>query len=52
MILEYEFYHRRADFAQKCRDLMAFVEHSVYDELSKVKIYPKIAYYYLQEMTS
>ncbi len=52
MILEYEFYHRRADFAQKCRDLMTFVEHSVYDELSKVKIYPKIAYYYLQEMTS
>lgn len=52
MILEYEFYHRRADFAQKCRDLMAFVEHSVYDELSKVKIYPKIAYYYLREMTS
>ncbi len=52
MILEYEFYHRRADFAQKCRDLMVFVEHSMYDELSKVKIYPKIAYYYLQEMTS
>lgn len=52
MILEYEFYHRRADFAQKCRELMTFVEHSVYDELSKVKIYPKIVCYYLQEMTS
>lgn len=52
MILEYEFYHRRADFAQKCKNLMTFVEHSVYDELSKVKIFPKIVYYYLQEMTS
>ena len=52
MILEYEFYHRRADFAQKCRELMTFVEHSVYDELSKVKIYPKIVCYYLQEMTT
>ncbi len=52
MVLEYAFYHKSADFAQKCRDLMDYVEHSAYDELSKVKIYPKIVYYYLQEMTS
>lgn len=52
MVLEYAFYHKSADFAQKCRDLMDYVGHSAYDELSKVKIYPKIVYYYLQEMTS
>ncbi|MDE7200533.1 MAG: helix-turn-helix transcriptional regulator [Lachnospiraceae bacterium] len=48
MILEYEFYHEDVDFADKCRDLMTFVENSVFDDLSKVKIYPKIVYYYLR----
>ncbi|MDE7272268.1 MAG: hypothetical protein K2N95_04275 [Lachnospiraceae bacterium] len=52
MVLEYWFYHRAADFSEKCKDLMAFVETSVYDTFSKVKIYPKIAYYYLQECFS
>lgn len=50
MILEYEFYQENADFAGKCRELMTFVENSVFDDLSKVKIYPKIAYYYLREL--
>lgn len=50
MVLEYEFYHKGADFAEKCMALMAFVENSVYDDLSKVKIYPKIVYYYLLEV--
>lgn len=50
MVLEYKYYHKGDDFAEKCRSLMAFVENTVYDDLSKVKIYPKIAYYYLQEM--
>lgn len=49
MILEYQFYHKGEDFAIKCRDLMTFVENAVYDDLSKVKVYPKIVYYYLQE---
>lgn len=50
MILEYEFYHGDVSFCEKCRDLMAFVENSLYDDLSKVKIYPKIVYYYLREV--
>lgn len=49
MILEYEYYHKEKDFADRCRELMEFVEHVVYDDLSKVKIYPKIVHYYLQE---
>lgn len=52
MILEYEYYHKNADFAVKCRDFMVFVENTDYDALSKVKIYPKIVYYYLQETFS
>lgn len=52
MVLEYGFYHKGADFAEKCMALMTFVENSVYDDLSKVKIYPKIAYYYLLEVFS
>ena len=52
MVLEYEWYHKDEDFVKKCRDLMIFVEKSVYDDLSKVKVYPKIAYYYLQEIFS
>ncbi len=52
MVLEYEFYHKDRDFLQKCAVLMSYVAASVYDELSKVKIYPKIVYYYLREMFS
>ncbi|MDE7417214.1 MAG: helix-turn-helix domain-containing protein [Lachnospiraceae bacterium] len=52
MVLEYEWYHKDEDFVKKCRDLMIFVEKSVYDDLSKVKVYPKIVYYYLQEIFS
>lgn len=52
MILEYEFYHKGEHFAEKCRDLMTFVENAVYDDLSKVKVYPKIAFYYLREVSS
>lgn len=50
MILEYHFYHKGGDFADKCRDLMTYVENAVYDDLSKVKVYPKIVYYYLREI--
>ncbi len=52
MILEYEFYHKDENFCQKCVALMTYVSDSVYDELSKVKIYPKIVYYYLREVFS
>lgn len=48
MILEYEFYHINEHFEEKYKDLMAFVENSAYDNLSKVKVYPKIVFYYLQ----
>lgn len=52
MVLEYEFYarDRGRNFLEKCRELLAFVENGVYDELSRVKIYPKIAFYYLREV--
>lgn len=52
MVLEYEFYakDRGRNFPEKCRELLAFVENGVYDELSRVKIYPKIAFCYLREM--
>ncbi len=52
MILEYEYYHKDENFCQKCVALMTYVSDSVYDELSKVKIYPKIVYYYLREVFS
>lgn len=52
IVLEYKWYHKGADFAEQCRELMTYVEKSVYDDLSKVKVYPKIVYYYLQEMRS
>lgn len=48
MVLEYEYYHDDGCFAEKCNDLIAFVESSLYDDLSKVKIYPKVVYYYLR----
>jgi len=49
MILEYEFYHKDQSFSNQCKHLMTIVEKTVYDDLSKVKIYPKIVYYYLRE---
>lgn len=52
MVLEYAFYHRKSDFAKQCMELMKFVENTAYDNLSKVKIYPKIAWHYLQEIFS
>ena len=56
-VLEYEFYRKENGasaeaFAVKCRYLMRYVEKSLYDELSKAKIYPKIVYYYLRELPS
>lgn len=50
-ILEYEYYRELADntFTAKCRYWMAYVEDSLFDVLSKAKIYPKIVWYYLRE---
>lgn len=50
-ILEYEYYWQSANntFAAKCRYWMTYVEDSLFDELSKAKIYPKIVWYYLRE---
>lgn len=51
-ILEYEYYRELADntFTAKCRYWMAYVEDSLFDVLSKAKIYPKIVWYYIREM--
>lgn len=51
-ILEYEYYRELADntFTAKCRYWMAYVEDSLFDVLSKAKIYPKIVWYYLGEI--
>lgn len=57
MVLEYEYYKKENGapaeaFAAKCRYLMGYVEKSPYDTLSKAKIYPKIAFYYLRDILS
>lgn len=57
MMLEYAYYKKTgrndcSDFAAKCRFLMDYTEHSLFDEISKAKIYPKIAVYYLEEILS
>lgn len=51
LVLEYECYREpKSGFADKCRYWAAYVKDSFYDELSMVKIYPKIVYYYLREI--
>ena len=57
LVLEYEFYKKEngapaETFAAKCLYLMKYVEKSPYDTLSKAKIYPKIAFYYLRDILS
>lgn len=49
VVLEYVYSHKEMDFEKKCKVLLDFVERTTYDTLSKVKIYPKILYYYLRE---
>jgi len=53
-ILEYEYYKKAKEknFVKKCKYWIAYVEESFFDRLSKVKIYPKIVWYYLREMLS
>ncbi len=53
-ILEYEYYRKSKEknFVKKCKYWIAYVEESFFDRLSKVKIYPKIVWYYLREMLS
>lgn len=50
VVLEYEYSHKEMDFEKKCKALLTFVEQATYDALSKVKVYPKIVYYYLREV--
>lgn len=50
ILLEYAYHRRGTDFGKQCKELISFVENSLYDDLSKAKIYPKIVYYYLREM--
>lgn len=52
VVLEYEYYcnrYEKEEFIGRCMFLMNYVEVFPNDELSKAKIYPKLAYYYLQE---
>lgn len=53
-ILEYEYYRKSKEknFVKKCKYWIAYVEESFFDKLSKVKIYPKIVWYYLREILS
>lgn len=50
-VVEYEYYRKSEDkaFAAKCRYWMAYVEESLFDVMTKAKIYPKIVWYYLRE---
>lgn len=50
VVLEYEYAHKEMDFEKKCKALLTFVQQATYDALSKVKVYPKIVYYYLREV--
>lgn len=50
VVLEYEYTHKNMDFEKKCKALLNFVEGATYDALSRVKVYPKIVYYYLREV--
>ncbi len=54
IILEYEYYSKSEGkaFATKCKYWMDYVKNSFFDELSRVKIYPKIVWYYLREVLS
>lgn len=49
VVLEYEYFHKDVDFEKKCKSLINFVERATYDDLCRVKVYPKIVYYYLRE---
>jgi transcriptional regulator with XRE-family HTH domain len=51
IVLEYEYYRESAfGFVYKCRFWMDYVKDSLYDELTRAKIYPKIAHYYFRAM--
>lgn len=52
-VLEYEYYREStSDFVYKCQFWMNYVKESLYDELTRAKIYPKIVYYYFRERMS
>lgn len=45
LIVEYEKYKHPERLAERCEELLAYIENSAMDEPSKAKIYPKVAWY-------
>ena len=50
--LEALFYGNETEHLHKYRVLMDYIDNGHYDEITKVKIYPKIVYYYLKKQLS
>lgn len=45
LVLEYIWCQKGENFAQKCGELLQYIESSRWDELNRAKIYPKVVYY-------
>ena len=52
LLLEALFYGNETEHLHKYRVLMDYIDNDPYDEITKVKIYPKIVYYYLKKQLS
>ena len=52
LLLEALFYGSETEHLHKYRVLMDYIDNGHYDEITKVKIYPKIVYYYLKKQLS
>ena len=52
LLLEALFYGNETEHLHKYRVLMDYIDNGHYDEITKVKIYPKIVYYYLKKQLS
>ncbi len=46
LILAYRWFCRDGNFKQDCNAVFEYLEHSYLDDLAKVKVYPRAAYYY------
>ena len=52
LLLEGLYYGSATEHLHKYRVLMDYVENGYFDQITKAKIYPKIAYYYLKKQLS
>ena len=52
LLLEELFYGSERESLDKYRLLMDYIENGYYDDITKAKIYPKIAYYYMKKQFS